>query len=295
MRLRDFQILSLLAHLTAALGVLLAPDHWSALFVPSLPKIATPIEIKTNWIKENPVVHESRSKKAPRNNGIGDPKSFGQTKPELSKLFGTQNSIGSLLTPSGQSVKSGYTLHDNPTSAWGSGGSDFERVQDFNLMHKIYSDVNAKLFYPSVLAAHKIEGVVNSRLVLNQNGDCDFTATQISSSEIHLRIYILSVLKKVCNQNYVRFTGERTLTNVDMSFLFRLTESNDKDFLNQQEFIVGNVLNFQRNSHQSMATWRVGPFTGLFPIPAVNIDFQWLSENWSKYIEGKDPMDEFRP
>lgn len=32
----------------------------------------------------------------------------------------------------------------------------------------------------------------------------------------------------------------------------------------------------------------------VFPAPMVLVDFQWIQENWERYVEGKDPMAVYR-
>ena len=184
--------------------------------------------------------------------------------------------------------------NDDPRAPWGSGGADFKRIEDYRLMTVIREQVDGLLFYPGVLAREKISGTVNARLVLNREGACDWPLTTITSSEAHLKIYILQLLKKLCRFDYGKFVRGRETTNVDLSFLFEITEGDARRGLATQEKTVGNVLLFYRGSQQSVAEWRIGPLRGVFPLPYVGLDFIWLKENWEKVVEGKDPLDEFR-
>lgn len=189
----------------------------------------------------------------------------------------------------------GYTLTDDPHKIWGVGAGTFERVQDYNLMEFIFAQTESYLFYPSILAAHRIEGTVNTRLVLNKEGDCEWRQTQINAANRYLRVYVLHLLKKVCNQNFSRYLNNRILTNVDMSFQFALTEKQNTDEnTKSNQHIVGNVLMFYRNAQTSITEWHLGPFTGVFPIPWVNLDFNWIQENFEKYVNNHDPISEFR-
>ena len=176
--------------------------------------------------------------------------------------------------------------NDDPRAPWGSGGSDFKRIEDYRLMTVIREQVDGLLFYPGVLAREKISGTVNARLVLNREGSCDWPLTTITSSEAHLRIYILQLLKKLCRFDYGKFVRGRETTNVDLSFMFEITEGDPKRGLAAQEKTVGNVLLFYRGSQQSVAEWRIGPLRGIFPLPYVGLDFIWLKENWEKVVEG---------
>jgi hypothetical protein len=183
---------------------------------------------------------------------------------------------------------------DDTAAPWGSGSSDFQKISEYNLMERIHHQVEGLLYYPGVLASHKIEGAVNARLVFNKQGHCDWPRTQISSGSPYFRVFILDLLKTLCQQSYPREIHGRQTTVVDLSFLFTLTEHDSLEIKDQQSHIVGNVLMFYRNSHQSIAQWRLGPFTGMFPLPFVNLDFSWLKEHWDTYIEHKDALAPFK-
>ncbi|MGZ3797695.1 MAG: hypothetical protein ACXVB1_15090 [Pseudobdellovibrionaceae bacterium] len=188
---------------------------------------------------------------------------------------------------------SGFSLNDDPNVAWGAGGGNFERVQELALMSHFQEKVNSLLFYPAVLAHHKISGLVNTRLVLNDKGDCDWALTKINSNDAHLRLFILHLLKKTCDENYKKYLGTRISTNIDMSFEFSITEQpSTQELIRQNQKVLGNVLFFFRNSQHSIAEWHLGPFTGMFPIPWGSLDFGWIEENFDRYVNHKDPMNE---
>lgn len=188
----------------------------------------------------------------------------------------------------------GYTTEDNAHVAWGAGGGTFERIRDLTIMKRFHEKVDAILFYPSVLASHRVSGVVNTRIVLDSEGQCDWKLTKINSADPHLRVYILHVLKNICDENFKRYLSGRLLTNIDMSFQFSISEEpTTEELIQKNQKVIGNVLLFFRNSHQSMAQWHLGPFTGVFPVPMVSIDFEWLQENFDLYLNHRDPMKEF--
>lgn len=188
-----------------------------------------------------------------------------------------------------------FTKDDDPNVAWGAGGGTFERIQELSLMKRFHEKIDALLFYPGILARQKVSGIINVRIVLNQAGDCDWHLTKINGADPHLRFYILHVLKQTCDENYKKYLRDRVTTNVDMSFDFSISEQPTTDeLIKQNQKILGNVLFFFRNSHQSVAEWHLGPFTGMFPIPVVSVDFMWLQENFDKYVNHKDPLKEFR-
>ncbi len=186
------------------------------------------------------------------------------------------------------------TTNDDPSAPWGEGSAHFSRLEDLGLMNRVYANVEQALFYPGILAHHSIEGIVNARLILKDDGHCDWRQTTISSTESHLKVFILSVLKETCTFDFKRYVRGRHITNVDLSFEFELTEHNDQARIASKKKIVGNVLLFYRNSQHSIAEWHLGPFNGLFPIPLVAVDFGWLQENWEKVIDKKDPLREYK-
>ncbi len=183
---------------------------------------------------------------------------------------------------------------DDVASPWGSGAGTFERIAEFNLYQELYRNVDGYLSYPGVLARNKIMGTVNARLVLEDKGSCDWKKTKIQGHNAYLELYVLDLLKKVCLSNYKRFTRDRLLTNIDLSFQFDISENNDLEVIEKKKFIVGNTLMFYRNSHRSITEWELGPFKGVFPVPTVYLNLPWIQENWDRLVNNKDPMQEFK-
>jgi hypothetical protein len=207
--------------------------------------------------------------------------------------FGIQGGNGN-ARPSGSWEEGGYTTKDDSNVAWGAGSGTFERIQDLSIMSRFHQKVDALLFYPGILARHKVSGVVNARIVLDQNGDCDWEHAQIRAGEPHLRLFVMHILKNVCDENFKKYLGKRERTNIDMSFQFSISEQpTTEELIRQNQKVVGNVLLFFRNSHQSVAEWHFGPFAGMFPFPVVSLDFDWIQENIEKYIDHKNPMGEY--
>lgn len=175
-------------------------------------------------------------------------------------------------------------VSDDPHEAWGVGGQDIERMTHPGLMNMVYHTVNGLTFYPGVLARKDMEGVVYARLVLLKGGACDWRKTQIRSRSRYFRVYILSVLKKSCRQNFaVQMKGLHQV-NVDLAFHFEITEGPGWENMKDFNYTSGNSLMFYRNAQKSKLEWHFGPFQGMFPLPIVNVDFVWLKENWDHYV-----------
>lgn len=183
---------------------------------------------------------------------------------------------------------------DDPTAQWGSGGADFSRVRDLGKFDRLYDLIDANVMYPSVLAYHQIQGTVNARLILTPNGTCDWRHSTITSTQSHLRVYVLDVLNHVCARDLSRFARKTSDSNLDLSFEFAITEHNDEKLIAREKKVVGNVFLFYRNSQQSVAEWHLGPFRGMFPVPYVALDFSWLQENYDRVVHSRDPLREFK-
>ncbi len=183
---------------------------------------------------------------------------------------------------------------DNPLAPWGQGSETFERIEDYSLFKFLFNKVDANLSYPGVLARNKIQGTVNARFVLNAEGSCDWSYTHISNGDPYLQLYVLDLLKRTCAENFKRYTKDRKITNVDMSFQFAISESGDEEYQKKNQILVGNTMTFYRNSHQSVLEWELGPFKGMFPVPAVYLNIPWIQENWERLTKGKEPLKEFK-
>ena len=184
---------------------------------------------------------------------------------------------------------------DNPDEEWGTNEAPFEKIKDYGFYEKLYQQIDGYLAYPAVLARNKISGDINARLVFDSDGSCLWKLTKISGSEDYLRLYILETLKKTCKSNFKKYLNKRLITNADLSFRFKLAEKSEtEDEMDKEKIIVGNVLLFQRSAQHSLAEWKLGPFRGMFPIPAVYLNFEWIQDNWDKLIEKKDPLVEFK-
>jgi hypothetical protein len=180
---------------------------------------------------------------------------------------------------------------DDPFAGWGEGGGEFERIKDYSFMRRLQSETEGLLFYPQILARHGISGTVNTRLHLRPSNGCDWHKTRVNGGHPYLKVYVTSLLKKLCGFDVAKATPEPL--NVDMSFNFEITERMEDQAPENRE-IVGNVLVFNRNHGESVTEWKLGPIRGSWLIPVISVDFPWIFENWEKYFNGRDPFDEFK-
>ena len=188
-------------------------------------------------------------------------------------------------------VTKGESSADNPTTAWGSGGNQFERTRDYLLMKRVEEKLRGLVSYPVALAYREIGGVINVRLFVDRAGACDWERFSISGARPELRVYVLVLLKKFCASNFWHgFHVERPSSNVDLSFNFNTFKSEE-----EEPKILGNVILFEIPGKQHRATWKVGPIQGSFFAPnSILLNPTWIVENWNRLVLSKDPLEEFR-
>lgn len=264
----------------------------------SLPKTQQTLEVTVIEKPSSGTTRNSVQKSAGNTKKNSQPSGRGKKSFRLND-FAPQFNIGPSSDSSDLAFNHGdsdLTSPDNPNADWGEGGGEFGRISDYILMERIYQQVDGLLFYPTLLAYHKVQGDVKARLVINNKGQCDWKHTEIKSGERHFQVYILGLLKKLCALNNEHLKKMRTASNIDMSFSFTVTATPaDELRKKQKQPIVGNVLLFYRETVRSPTEWSLGPIKGVFPLPIAFVDFIWLQENWDRYINGIDPWEEYRP
>lgn len=254
--------------------------------------------IKIEVVQSQPPVSQSRPAQVTKTKGRGLTKNSALQKwkkwipgsSQIAPPIAAQTYQGQSSDPSinDQAWYSAHPDTDRLGAEWGEGGGNFQRVQEQNFFQQLQASIENHLFYPGILARHKVSGTVNARLIFNEQGQCDFKRTQLANAERHLQIYIYDLLKKVCSRHqFASSLKHRKQTVADLSFTFDITEHNDEVLKEKQKLIVGNTLLFYRNSHQSVAEWKFGPFRGMFPIPFVNLDFDWIQEHWDSLVGNK--------
>lgn len=181
---------------------------------------------------------------------------------------------------------------DPGSDSWGSRSVSIESLENTLFYKTIYEAIDGSVYYPAVLAKRKIEGTFQARLTFDAVEGCLWKKAVISEGNPHLRLFVLDLLRRACDNETVRRLRPLRTVTADLSFLFAIGEGPGK--LNFEEDrrkhgprMIGNVLMFEAHSIQSVMAWQLGPFTGVFPIPYVSVDFEWLQENWDKVVNGK--------
>lgn len=178
------------------------------------------------------------------------------------------------------------------TSAWGSHSGSRENWENILFYKTIYEKIESGLFYPKAFARHRIEGHIQARLTFDPVAGCLWKKATISEGNPHLRVFVLDLLRRACNDETVHRLRPLRVTTADMSFEFAIGEPSAKrdhedETRKHGPRMIGNVLLFQAHSVKSALTWELGPFTGTFPLPFIYVNFPWLQENWDKIVNGK--------
>ncbi len=195
------------------------------------------------------------------------------------------NYLSGLTVASGQGGRTGILM------PFGHGSGDLGKLAQFTIYDVLYKNIDELLVFPSVLAANKMEGVVNVQTFLKDSGEIDWEKFKITGGNEYFQIYILRVLKTVFARPLRQEYRKRipTALPLDMSFSFVIGENGEKIVNDRKKFIMGHVLGFYKNSHQSMMQWKFGPLMGMLPLPSVNVNLGWIYDK----IQGDDPLAKF--
>lgn len=181
---------------------------------------------------------------------------------------------------------------DGDTSGWrnedfGSGGFGMKYVKHTLRFDVIIREVENLLNYPYPLAKRGIEGTINARLAFDSQGRCDVKRARVSGGSPYLRVYVLALLKKLCALEQTRLPEPM---NLDLSFAFQITDEEER----RPGQIAGNVLFFTRTFPKGWAEYQLGPIRGVWFAPVVTLDWPWVVEHWEEWVDGKDPLADFR-
>lgn len=178
---------------------------------------------------------------------------------------------------------------------WGYGGGGMKDIEHTLQMEKLRAEIEQMLNYPYALGSRGVSGTINARLVF-QDHRCQWKRTRVEGASPYLRIYILALLKKLCGLETVEHLRFPDQMVVDLSFAFVITDNPDLGFQRTQAGrITGNVLLFDRTYPAANAEYQVGPIRGLWFAPVWYLDWPWVVEHWETWVEGKDPLADFRP
>jgi hypothetical protein len=177
---------------------------------------------------------------------------------------------------------------------WGSHGNRFGEVEHFTKFSRLFTEIEGLLQYPHRLGMHGLSDTVNSRLVFDENSNCDWNKTKVGGSQPYFRVYTLALLKKLCALENVQHMHFAKGSFVDLSFAFLVVGKVEESEQKPPDTIQGNVLLFQRTYFRSPLEYHIGPFQGFLLTPAIGLDFPWIFEHWETWVQGKDPLREFK-
>ena len=178
---------------------------------------------------------------------------------------------------------------------WGSHADPLGQLVNYLNYNRIFEDLQNMLNYPVKLCYHRISGTVNSRLHFTEDSECDWKRSKIYGAHPYLRLYSLTLLRKLCSLSSVKQMGLKPSQFVDISFNFNIVRT-PETFQQQAglDRILGNVLMLYRSCFVPPQEVEMGPLKVDLLSQMAFINFPWIFENWEKYVEGKDPLKEFK-
>lgn len=178
---------------------------------------------------------------------------------------------------------------------WGSEQGDARQIVHALRFDQLMKEIDQMLHYPSVLGSRGISGVVNVRLIFDGASGCAWNKLKIYTGHAYLKTYVLAVLKKFCDLDTIRTFGYHEGQAVDLSFAFLFTdELTQAAALEGPGRVTGNVLLFTRTFPRPKLEYQLGPIRGLWFVPAVSLDWPWVVEHWEQWVDGKDPLKDFK-
>jgi len=179
---------------------------------------------------------------------------------------------------------------------WGSHGGRLGEIENFDKLQRLFVEVSGLLSYPSKLGLRGMGDTVNSRLYFDDSSQCDWKRIKISASNPYFRVYTLALLKKLCSfrENMAAMQFNHKLF-ADLSFAFLVLGKLEDPGARVPDVIQGNVLLFRRTFLRPSLHYELGPFEGdpLFG-NIVSINFPWIFEHWDLWVNGRDPLQEFK-
>lgn len=271
--------LSLFLHLIL-LGWLFLKKEPPAEEVASIRRPVEWIELQ-DWTKEPKKASKTQGRKGKR-------KGLGLSLKDLSPS--ARSFPQSIEAQGGSWNRGGDDLYkaDNSSASWGEGGAEYGRIKDFIRMDRVAQAMDALVEFPHPLAYRKMGGVVRVRLVISEDGACNWRHSRIEGNRPELRFYILLATKKLCRGDAWQGYKKRKSSNVDFAFNFDVYGDQ-----REEPRVLGNVIMYSLPGYQIKGEWRLGPIRGNIFMP-IGTDATWLVENWNRLMHSKEPLDEFR-
>jgi len=180
---------------------------------------------------------------------------------------------------------------DNPRAHWGEGGGQFGRIKDYRQIKMAAEKIESLMEYPPFLAYKRVGGVIRARMVIDENGGCNWTDSYIDGTNPLLRFYVLRSLKSFCRIPLWHGQRIKKSSNIDFSFDFNIYSKESPETK-----ILGNLIMMHLPGKQDRGSWRLGPLQGHFAFPTfILLNPNWIVENWNKLIQEEEPIESIHP
>jgi hypothetical protein len=179
---------------------------------------------------------------------------------------------------------------DNPAAPWGEGGGEYGRIVDYSRFERVAHYMDHIVEFPYQLAYRRRGGVINTRVVMDDQGRCHWGESFVRGNDPLLRFYVLTLLKQFCRSSVWRGIRKRKSSNIDFSFHFDL-------YLKEEvaPMVNGNVVLFKLPGYQDRGNWRAGPVQGHFMFPTfILLNPTWVVEQWNQIVHDEDPLERFQ-
>ncbi|NJL25995.1 MAG: hypothetical protein HC902_13060, partial [Calothrix sp. SM1_5_4] len=139
---------------------------------------------------------------------------------------------------------SGWTPEAFGSAAAGAGGRSLAMHAAHILDYaRLREEIENMLEYPGPLGRRQLDGTINARLTFARGPECDWRRSRIEGAHPYFRIYILTLLKKLCSFDTLKTLRLREGQFVDLSFRFTLVHAMSRAVakLEGDDGVSGNV------------------------------------------------------
>lgn len=154
----------------------------------------------------------------------------------------------------------------------------------------VYRKAQLTIGYPQAFIHHDITGSAQARLVFDRTGKLKPELLHVRADSPYLRVYVYRVLESTFTREPVPASLVRWPDTFEVFCYvqFSLGASTSVAVASDHP-VVGNKLFFRRHGFKpnEALSWKLGPLSGLFPVPVVGMDMTWF---YRKYQDHKHPL-----